>query len=153
MSDHTIDTAMAKRMVDASAIQGVSIIGQPGGWGVVLKLGMTEKPLGTQRTDRPRLWRSLDRCIDYLKNELHIARFDMLDATHHSEGGIKGKVRNDTSERMRHAHEAAAYDKWFREQVQASLDDPRPGVPNEEVRQRFADKREALRKRIESEQG
>ena len=148
MSDHTIDTAMAKRMVEASAIQGVAIIGQPGGWGVVLKLGMIEKPLGTQRTDKPRLWRSLDRCIDYLKNELHIARFEMLDATNHSDVALKGKTRNDTSARMRHAHEAAAYDKWFREQVQASLDDPRPGIPDEEVKQHFAGKREALRKRI-----
>lgn len=152
MSERTIDTAMAKRMVEASAIQGASIIGQPGGWGVVLKLGMTEKPLGTQRTDRPRVWRSLDRCIEYLKSELHIARFEMLDAANHSAVAIKGKTRNDTSERMRHAHEAAAYDKWFREQVQASLDDPRPGIPNEEVKQHFAGKREALRKRIAVEQ-
>ena len=48
MSDHTIDTALARRMVEASAIRGASIIGQPGGWSVMLKLGMTEKPLGTQ---------------------------------------------------------------------------------------------------------
>lgn len=152
MSDHTIDTAMAKRMVEASAIQGASIIGQPGGWGVVLKLGMTEKPLGTQRSDKPRLWRSLDRCIEYLKSELHIARFELLDATNHSEAAVKGKTRNDTSERMRRAHEAAAYDKWFHEQVQASLDDPRPGIPNEEVKQHFAGKRDDLRKRIAAEQ-
>lgn len=148
MSDKTIDTAMAKRMVEASAIRGASIIGQAGGWGVVLKLGATEKPLGTQRTDRPRVWRSLDRCIDYLKSELHIVRFDMLDATNHSEEAIKGKTRNDTSERMRHAHKAAAYDKWFQEQVQASLDDPRPGIPNEKVKKHFAEKRESLRKRL-----
>lgn len=152
MNNHTIDTAMAKRMVEATAICGASIIGQPGGWGVVLKLGTTEMPLGTQRTDKPRLWRSLDRCIDYLKNELHIVRFDMLDATNHSDVDIKGKSRNDTSERMRHAHEAAAYDKWFREQVQASLDDSRPGIPNEEVKQHFTGKRDALRKRIAEEQ-
>ncbi len=39
MSSHTIDTAMAKRLVEAAAIRGASIIGQPGGWSVVLKLG------------------------------------------------------------------------------------------------------------------
>ena len=55
MSSHTIDTAMAKRMVEASAIRGASIIGQPGGWSVVLKLGMQEKPLGAQRSDKPRM--------------------------------------------------------------------------------------------------
>jgi hypothetical protein len=49
----TIDTAKAKRMAAASAIQGASIIGQPGGWTVMLKLGVVEQPLGTQRTDTP----------------------------------------------------------------------------------------------------
>lgn len=27
----------------------------------------------------------------------------------------------------------AAYDRWFREQVQAALDDPRPGIPHDQV--------------------
>jgi hypothetical protein len=42
MSEHTIDTAMARRMVEASAILGASIIGVPGGWSVMLRLGQTE---------------------------------------------------------------------------------------------------------------
>ncbi|KPW44777.1 stability determinant (plasmid) [Pseudomonas amygdali pv. lachrymans] len=29
--------------------------------------------------------------------------------------------------------QAASYDRWFRLQVQASLDDPRPGVPHDQV--------------------
>jgi hypothetical protein len=29
--------------------------------------------------------------------------------------------------------EAAAYDRWFREKVAASLADPRPGIPHDEV--------------------
>jgi hypothetical protein len=136
MDNQTIDTAIARRMVDANAILGASIIGQSGGWSVMLKLGVTEKPLGTQRTDKPRIWRSLDSCIGYLTSELHISRFDMLDATNYQKLGSTSILRNDTSERMRRAHEAAAYDKWFREGVQASIDDPRPTVPHSEVRVR-----------------
>ncbi len=151
MSARTIDTAMAKRMVDAAAIRGASIIGQPGGWSVMLKLGLTEKPLGTQRTDTPRLWRSLDRCIDYLKTELHIARFDMLDASQHSAVAMKGRTRADTSERMRRAHEAAAYDKWFRGQVDAAIkeaDDPgAQWVSNDEAMAESARRRAAWRQR------
>lgn len=117
MNTHTIDTAMAKRMVEASAIRGASIIGQPGGWSVVLKLGLQERPLGAQRSDTPRTWRSLDRAVAYLKNELHITRFD-LDATQHSEGApLAGKSRADAAERLRLAHEAAGHDQWFRAQV------------------------------------
>ncbi|USX15589.1 hypothetical protein NHH88_07350 [Oxalobacteraceae bacterium OTU3CAMAD1] len=31
------------------------------------------------------------------------------------------------------AEEAAAYDRWFREQVQAALDDPSPSIPHDQV--------------------
>lgn len=147
MSAHTIDTAMARRMVEASAIRGASIIGMPGGWSVMLKLGMTEKPLGVQRTDKPRTWRSLDTCMDYLKNELHIVRIDLLDASNYSVGDVTRSPRADSSERMKHAHEAAAYDKWFRAQVQEAIDDPRPSIPHEQVMADFAERRAALRQR------
>ena len=29
--------------------------------------------------------------------------------------------------------QADSYDRWFRARVQASLDDPRPGIPHDEV--------------------
>jgi hypothetical protein len=147
----TIDTAIAKRMVEAQAIRTASIIGQPGGWSVMLKVGMLEKALGAQRTDAPRLWKSLDRCVDYLKNELHIARFDMLDASGFSPAPTAGSAKNNAAERMREAHQAAAYTKWLKAEIQEAIDDPRPSVPNNEVKQRFAKKREALRKRIAAE--
>ena len=58
----------------------------------------------------------------YLKNELHIVRFDLLDATHHAEVVLlDGKSRVDASERLRFAHEAAGHDKWFREQVDLAI--------------------------------
>ncbi len=122
MNTHTIDTSMAKRMVEASAIRGASIIGQPGGWFVILKMGLQERPLGAQRSDKPRTWRSLDRAVAYLKNELQIARFDLLDATNFSAAEpLAGKSRADASERLRSAHEAAGHNKWFREQVDLAI--------------------------------
>ena len=147
MSAHTIDTAMARRIVEASAIRGVSIIGVPGGWSVMLKLGLSEKALGSQRSDTPRLWRSLDTCMAYLRKDLHIARVDLLDASNHSQVDASRSTRADASQRMKHAHEAAAYDKWFRAQVQAAIDDPRPSIPHEQVTAEFAERRAALRRR------
>lgn len=153
MSTETIDTAMAKRMVEASAIRGAAIVGQPGGWSVLLKLGLQEKPLGAQRSNRPRLWRSLDRCVEYLRTELHLARFDLLDATHFEPTAPEGsKAREDAAARMRRAHEAAAHDKWFREQVEQALkeaDDPNTQwVPHEVVKADMAKQRARLVKRI-----
>jgi hypothetical protein len=40
-----------------------------------------------------------------------------------------------------------AYDAWFRAQVQASFDDSRPSISNEEVKRLMAIKRDKLRKR------
>ena len=31
------------------------------------------------------------------------------------------------------AEDAAAYDRWFGEQVHAALDDPRPSIPHDQV--------------------
>lgn len=153
----TVDTPMARRLVEAMAIQGASIIGRPGGWSVMLKLGTSEKPLGVQRTDKPRTWRSLDRCVDYLKNELNLARFDLLDATLHSDAAEAGKSRSDAAERMRQAHQAAAYDKWFRAEVAQGLqeaDDPAtPWVSNEAVMAETAERRAQWLKRAQALDG
>jgi hypothetical protein len=48
---------------------------------------------------------------------------------------------------MKRAHQAAAYDTWFREEVQASINDPREGVADGKVRKQFAAKRAAVSKR------
>lgn len=40
-----------------------------------------------------------------------------------------------------------SYDEYVRQAVQAALDDPRPGIPDEEVKHYFALKRAALLQR------
>jgi hypothetical protein len=116
-------------------------------------VGVQDKPLCVQRSDKPRIWRSLDRCVEYLKNELHIARFDQLDATHYSDVALGGKSRADAAERLRQAHEAAAHDKWFRQQVEIGLaqaDDPAAEwVTNEQANASWAKKRAELLRRAE----
>ena len=42
-------------------------------------------------------------------------------------------ARPDNSATLKATHEAARYDRWFRAQVQESLDDPSPSIPHEEV--------------------
>lgn len=143
----SIDTAMARRMVDASAIHGVSIIGQSGCWSVMLRLGRAQRPLSAQRSNELRTWRSLDRCVEFLKRELHISEFEYVDAREFNFGdGAKKRV--DASERMKAAHAAVDYDKWFRAQVQESLDDPNPSIPHAIVEAEFAKRRKALLAKI-----
>ena len=151
----TIDTATARRMAEAGTIRGVSIVGQPGGWSVMLKTGTLEKPLGSQKADKPRTWRSLDTLTEYLRKVLSIVRIDGIDATHHSNAGTHRPGRPDAAARLKHAHEAAAYDMWFRAQVDAGIteaDDPATQwIPHEEVMDKWAKRRAKLAEKVSKE--
>jgi len=123
----TIDTTTARNMAEAGAIRGASIIGQPQGWSIMLKVGRTEKPLGGQRTDKPRTWRSLDSLTQYLRETLRIVRVDGLDATHYGANDMAKRSRPDASKRMKHAHEAAAHEAWLAAEIAHAIqeaDDP-----------------------------
>ena len=41
--------------------------------------------------------------------------------------------RDSRAQAMRQAHEAAAYNQWLVNEIQASIDDPRPNLSHEEV--------------------
>ncbi len=100
---NTIDTRLAKQLHDAAALRGVAIVGVPGGWSVLVKIGMSEKPLGTQRTGKVRQWRSLDTLLEYLKTELGIVKIDGVDASGYSAASVF-RQRPDVAGRMRQAH-------------------------------------------------
>lgn len=145
MRDHTVDTASARRLAQSQSLSGAAIIGQRGGWSVLLRLGEEEKPLGAQREDKPRVWRSLDRCVAFLQGELHISRFDLLDASNYSAAPVSEAKRRDSAERMRRAHAAVAHDQWFRAQVEQGVQEANDPATDwqleEDVEARAAERR------------
>ena len=146
-TEKTIDHGTLRRLVDAGAAIGAEVVGGAGGWGVVINYGRASQTLAVTRGE-PRTFRKFETVASYLKDlgivdlRVHTAEFEVL---------VQVKTSDKRSElasaRMKRAHEAAAYDKWFRAQVQASIDDPRPSVSDEDARAEFAAKREALRAR------
>ena len=140
----TIDHGTLFRLVEAGAVSGVHIVGQRGGWAVMVRYGTHERPLAAQRSRQVRLFRRFETMVSYLK-DVGIGQFD-VDAANFDPQATK-RIRPDRSDALKRAHEAAAYDNWFRAQVQASLDDPRPSIPDTEVNAHFAARRYALRKR------
>ncbi|WLG85177.1 hypothetical protein PSH97_01220 [Pseudomonas cucumis] len=54
---------------------------------------------------------------------------------------------NDNAVGLMKNADKVAYEAWFRAQVQASLDDPRPSIPNDEAKRLMAIKRDKLLKR------
>ena len=45
----SIDHLTLERLVEADAVRGVNIVGQPGGWGLVIQYGMIERVLAAKR--------------------------------------------------------------------------------------------------------
>jgi hypothetical protein len=142
----TIDHNTLTHLVEAGAVRGADVIGQAGGWGVVIKYGMTERALAARR-GAVRIFRKFDTLVGYLKG-VGISEY-RVNAANYDPAIIKASTaRPDSADRLKHAHEAATYDKWFRAQVQEALDDPRPGIPHEQIEAEWAKERVALLKRV-----
>lgn len=142
----TIDHGTLQQLAQAGAVTGAHIVGHSGGWSLRVRYGSTEQPLAAQRSRQMRVFRKFETLVAYLKS-LGIAHFD-VDAAGYDPQPVAAARRPDRADALKRAHEAAAYDAWFRAQVQASLDDPRPSVAHEEVEAQFAAQRAALRQRL-----
>lgn len=149
MTTETIDHSTFAKLAEAGAVRSAHIVGQPGGWGILVKYGMTERALKAQRSQQVRIFRKFETLVGYLKG-VGIVRFD-VDAANWDTDSLTARTRPDASEAMKKAHEAAAYDKWLKAEVQEAIDDTSPTIPHEEVKKHFASKREALRQRIAAE--
>jgi len=150
VTTETIDHNTLARLVEAHAVRGAHVIGQPGGWGVIVKYGAsTERPLAATRSREVRVFKKLDTLVGYLKG-VGISRFD-VDAARFDPQTVATYSRPDASQALKQAHAAAAHDKWFREQVAHGLkeaDDPATQwLSNEAVKAKSAQRREAWRKR------
>ena len=148
MAADTIDHSTLAELVEAGALRGAHVVGQPGGWSLRVKYGAAERALAAHRSRQVRVFRRIETLVSYLK-DVGIEHFDVDAADYEAEGG---RTRPDRAEAMRRAHEAAGHDKWFREQVEEAIkeaDGPNTEwVPHEVVKQDMARQRAELLARI-----
>lgn len=148
MTAETIDHGKLAELVEAGAVRGARAVGQRGGWSLRVRYGAAERTLAAQRSRQVRIFRRMETLVSYLK-DLGIERFDVDTADYRVEGRTS---RPDRAEAMRHAHEAAAHDKWFRAQVEEAIseaDDPgTEWVTHEVVKEDMARRRAELLARI-----
>lgn len=102
---HTIDHNTLANLVEAGAVRGADIVGQSGGWEVVIKYGMTERALATKR-GTVRIFKRFETLVTYLKS-LGITEY-RVNAANYDQEAAK-------------THEAAAYDTWLKAKVTVSL--------------------------------
>lgn len=128
MRTDTITHDSVARLVEAGAIRAAHVVGQPGGWGVLFKYGMTERPLAAQRGN-VRLFRKFEALVSYLR-ELGIVSFEVDAAGYDPSAALSERAQGQVERaraQMQAAHAAAAYDKWFSAEIDAALaeaDDP-----------------------------
>ena len=122
MTTETIDQKTLAGLVEAGAVRSAHVVGQRGGWGVLFRYGMTERALATQR-GTVRTWAHFETLATYLRG-LGIVRFE-VDAAQYDPVAPRSSAEQSKAERareqMKAAHADAAYNRWFRETVRASM--------------------------------
>jgi hypothetical protein len=150
MSAETIDHNTLTRLVEAGAVRGAHVIGQVGGWAILIKYGMLERALATTRSKKIRTFKKLETLVTYLKT-IGISQFD-VDAAQYDPATVQTYTRPDRVAAMRQAQEAMEYDKWFRAQVEQGLqeaDDPETvWIPHDEAKAAMQRQREDLLARL-----
>lgn len=146
MTKETIDHGTLSRLVEAGAVRGAHVVGQKGGWAVLVRYGTTERLLAAQRSRQVRVWRKFETLVGYLR-EIGIAQFD-VDAVHYDPDPLQANKRPDRAAALRRAHEAAEHDQWFRAEVQAAVieaDDPATQwISHDEAKAEWAERRAEL---------
>jgi hypothetical protein len=115
----TIDHATLAHLSEAGAVRGACVVGQPGGWGVVIQYGTTERTLAAKR-GAARIFKKFETLASYLKTvgieefKTDTRRFDPATTLKPT------PQRTDAAERMKEAHAAVAYRNWLEGKVSAA---------------------------------
>ena len=131
MTTETIDHSTLTKLAEAGLVRSAHVVGQVGGWGILVKYGMTERALAAQRSHQVRVFRKLETLVDYLKG-VGISRFD-VDAVNYDPSTPSASRRPDRAAAMKDAHQAAAYTKWLKAEIQEAIDDPSPTIAHDEA--------------------
>jgi hypothetical protein len=128
---NTIDHTTLEHLVEAGAICNADVIGHPGGWGVVVKYGVTERALAARR-GAVRSFRKFETLVGYLK-DVGISQYNVNAANFDAATLKTTRARPDSAERMRSAFEAAKHTQWMQQKAAQSLADTRPNVTHEQA--------------------
>ena len=118
---------------NAGGVSGVMLVGRGAAFLVqIATRSGSVAVLAKTRGSEPRRFGNPLAALNVLRDiGITVGKFDAsgYDPTEKEHGvGNQGRA-----EAMRGAHEAAAYNQWLAGEIQASIDDPRPSIPHDEV--------------------
>ena len=118
---------------NAGGVSGVTLKGQGGAFLVqIATRSGSGAVLSKARSGEPRRFGNPIAALSLLRDlGITVGQFDA------SDWNPAEKVVNSRDDAraqvLRGAHEAAAYNQWLAGEIQASIDDPRPNIPHDEV--------------------
>ncbi len=127
----TVQLATARELAAAGSVRDTVLVGQPGGYAVMFKVGMAERALAT-KAGATRLFAGLDAAVRVLRNELGISHYQ-VDASGYSDDPENRRRRPDRTAALKRAREDAAYTEFLRQGIQEARADPRPALSSEEA--------------------
>lgn len=142
MPTQHLDHANLSRLAGDGCINATHIVGQPGGWAVQVAVNQQEHVLTAQRSGNVRLFKKFETLVSYLQ-ELGIDHFQ-VDSSTWDPQQTSTYGRPDRALALKRVHEAAAYEAWFTEQIEATLRDPSPALDDDDVEKVFAARRAEL---------
>jgi hypothetical protein len=117
----------------AGGVIGVTLKGRGGGFfmEIVTRSGQ-DAILSKARSTEPRRFGNPTSALMVLRDiGIAVAQLDATDWNPDQKEITQS--RESRARAMREAHKAAAYGKWLASEIQASIDDPRPSLPHDEV--------------------
>lgn len=130
---HSMTLEQLRATANAGGVTGVTMKGEGGGFFVEIATRSGQDAfLVKARSTEPRRFGNPTSALIVLR-DVGIA-VAQLDATNwNPDQKDMTRSRQSRAQAMRGAHEAAVYNRWLAAEVQASIDDPRPSIPHDEV--------------------
>lgn len=130
MATEIIDHATLTKLAEDGVVRSAQVVGQDGGWGILVKYGTTERALAAQSSQQVRIFQKLETLVQYLKG-IGILRFE-VDAVNYAEQTDSAKIP-DRDVKTEDAHAASTYTEWLKAEVQDAIDDTSPTIAHEEA--------------------
>lgn len=118
-----------RELVAAGSVRSATLLGQRGGFAVLVRIGMSERLLAN-RAGQPRLYAKLDTAAKDLR-AWGFGEF-IVNVAHYEPGRLRA-ARPDRSAALKAAHEASAHSNWLRTKLAAAVADPQPPVSHDQV--------------------
>lgn len=124
MAIDTIEHNVLKQLAGTGHIKSATAVADGDSWSLVFQIGSVLKTLKARDSKNVRAFRKLETLGKYL-GELGIEHYE-VDQSNYDPAQCSLR-RPDKAKALKAAHQAAAYDKWFRAQVQEAVDEVERG--------------------------